>query len=400
MKKRKKIVWYSLIILVTCMPFGMNDEAQTIEEVEIGKDTVSEEDVMQYGVNLFDWDSIEALQNELSSAMPEDVSFDLKTAMEKMIKGEAKFSVNTIIEYILKLLFNEISVFIQLGARFVLIVLLCNLLQTLSSSFKSKNTSKVAFFVCYMTILLSVVQSFRVMIELAITVIDQMTRLMLVCIPMLLAFMATSGFNITAGSMAPVIVSALNLMTYLIKVIVLPCTISVVVLEIVSSMSEEFKVNKLVGTFYKWIKWGLRTILGASVGLLGLYRLIMPGVDTTLKQATVKFSSAFIPVVGNAVGGTIDFIAKCSSLIKNGFAAGVMIWILILISIPLIKIFVYACVYQVAGAVIEPLGDKKMAAIATKLAKGCQFIMSSVGIIALFCICALVICMSITSNGV
>ncbi|MBQ1274524.1 MAG: stage III sporulation protein AE [Cellulosilyticum sp.] len=400
MKKRKKIVWYSLIILVTCLTFGMNVEAQTIEEVEIGKDTVSEEDVMQYGVNLFDWDSIEALQNELSSAMPEDVSFDLKTAMEKMIKGEAKFSVNTIIEYILKLLFNEISVFIQLGARFVLIVLLCNLLQTLSSSFKSKNTSKVAFFVCYMTILLSVVQSFRVMIELAITVIDQMTRLMLVCIPMLLAFMATSGFNITAGSMAPVIVSALNLMTYLIKVIVLPCTISVVVLEIVSSMSEEFKVNKLVGTFYKWIKWGLRTILGASVGLLGLYRLIMPGVDTTLKQATVKFSSAFIPVVGNAVGGTIDFIAKCSSLIKNGFAAGVMIWILILISIPLIKIFVYACVYQVAGAVIEPLGDKKMAAIATKLAKGCQFIMSSVGIIALFCICALVICMSITSNGV
>lgn len=400
MKKRKKIVWYSLIILVTCLTFGMNVEAQTIEEVEIGKDTVNEEDVMQYGVNLFDWDSIEALQNELSSAMPEDVSFDLKTAMEKMIKGEAKFSVNTIIEYILKLLFNEISVFIQLGARFVLIVLLCNLLQTLSSSFKSKNTSKVAFFVCYMTILLSVVQSFRVMIELAITVIDQMTRLMLVCIPMLLAFMATSGFNITAGSMAPVIVSALNLMTYLIKVIVLPCTISVVVLEIVSSMSEEFKVNKLVGTFYKWIKWGLRTILGASVGLLGLYRLIMPGVDTTLKQATVKFSSAFIPVVGNAVGGTIDFIAKCSSLIKNGFAAGVMIWILILISIPLIKIFVYACVYQVAGAVIEPLGDKKMAAIATKLAKGCQFIMSSVGIIALFCICALVICMSITSNGV
>ena len=93
------------------MTFGMNVEAQTIEEVEIGKDTVSEEDVMQYGVNLFDWDSIEALQNELSSAMPEDVSFDLKTAMEKMIKGEAKFSVNTIIEYILKLLFNEITFF-------------------------------------------------------------------------------------------------------------------------------------------------------------------------------------------------------------------------------------------------------------------------------------------------
>lgn len=126
----------------------------------------------------------------------------------------------------------------------------------------------------------------------------------------------------------------------------------------------------------------------------------MPGVDLTVKKATVKFSTAFIPVVGNAVGGTIDFITQGSMLIRNTFSAGIIMWLLILVSIPLIKIFAYVCVYQIAGAIIEPIGDKRMATIATKLGKGCQFIMSSVGIIALFCICSLVICMTISASGV
>lgn len=400
MKKLKKIIWYHLIIVLVFLISDLQIAAQPIEKIEIGTNQVTQDEVIDYGVNLLDWESIEELENELASAMPKDIAFDLKAEMKHMIQGQSGISVNSIINYLAKALFSEMGMFLQLGARFILIVLLCNLLQTLSSSFKSKNTSKIAFFVCYMAILLSVVQSFRVMINLSIAVIDQMSRVMLVCIPILLAFMATSGFNLSAGAMAPVILSALNLMTYLIKTIVLPCIISVVVLEVISTMSEEFKVNKLIGLFYKGIKWGLTSILGVSVSLLGLYRFTMPGVDMTVKEATVKFSSAFIPVVGGAVGGTIEFITKCSVLIKNSFAAGLVMWILILVSIPMIKICSYICIYQIAGAVIEPIGDKKMASIAAKLGKGCQFIMSSVGIIALFCVCALVICMSITSNGV
>ncbi len=407
MKQRKRIIWYSLLVCLAFFSLGLRIEASAIEEVEKieikaqdEEKRISEQQIIDYGINLLDWDSINTLQEELSDAMPKDISFDLKGEMQKLIQGDEQVNVYHILNYIMSVLFNEVGVFVKLGARFILIVLLCNLLQTLSSSFKSKNTSKVAFFVCYMAILLSVVQSFTVMIELATTLIDQVTHLMMVVVPIMLAFMATSGFNLSAGAMAPVIISTLNLMTYLVKVIVLPCIISVVVLEVTSSMSEEFKVNKLVELFYKGIKWGLRSILGISVGLLSLYRFTISGVDATAKNATVKFSSAFIPVVGNAVGGSVEFITNVSTLIKNTFGGSVIIWILILASIPMIKILAYVCVYQIAGAVIEPIGDKKMASIATKLGKGCQFIMSSVGIVVLFGICAIAICISISAAGV
>lgn len=406
--KLKKMGWYCIIIVIFFLLSGMTLKAEnlvgqssqmkSLEEAQEETQQVSE--VIHYGMNLLDWESIEQLEEELQVAMPNDISFHLKEEMGKLLSGQNKLSVTSVMIYIVKSLFNEAGIFIQFGARFVLIVLLCNLLQTLSSSFKSKDTAKIGFFVCYMVILLSVVQSFEVMIRLAVEVIDHMTQVMLICIPILLAFMATSGFNLSAGAMAPVIVTSLSLMSYFIKIIVLPCIISVVVLEIMSAMSEEFKVDKLVGLFYKGIKWVMRSILLMSVSLLGLYRLVMPGVDLTVKKATLKFSAAFIPVVGNAVGGTIDFITQGSMVIKNTFSAGVIMWLLILVSIPLIKIFAYVCVYQIAGAIIEPIGDKKMVTIATKLGKGCQFIMSSVGIIALFCICSLVICMTISASGV
>lgn len=402
--KLKKIGWYCLIIVIFFLLSGMTVKAENLIGEKIQAESLDEErkvnEVIEYGMNLLDWESIERLEQELQAAMPNDISFHLKEEMGKLLSGQNKLSVTSVLTYIVRSLFNEAGVFIQFGARFVLIVLLCNLLQTLSSSFKSKDTAKIGFFVCYMVILLSVVQSFEVMIRLAVEVIDRMTQVMLICIPILLAFMATSGFNLSAGTMAPVIVTSLSLMSYFIKIIVLPCIISVIVLEIMSAMSEEFKVNKLVGLFYKGIKWVMRSLLLISVSLLGFYRLVMPGVDLTVKKATLKFSTAFIPVVGNAVGGTIDFITQGSMLIKNTFSAGVIMWLLILVSIPLIKIFAYVCVYQIAGAIIEPIGDKKMATIATKLGKGCQFIMSSVGIIALFCICSLVICMTINAAGV
>ena len=401
--KLKKIGWYCFIIVICFLLSSITLKAENLVEKESPIGNLEEEqenEIIHYGLNLLDWESIEQLEEELQDAMPSDISFHLKEEMGKLLSGQNELSVTSILTYIVRSLFNEAGIFIKFGARFVLIVLLCNLLQALSSSFKSKDTAKIGFFVCYMVILLSVVQSFEVMIRLAIEVIEHMTQVMLICIPILLAFMATSGFNISAGTMAPVIVTSLSLMSYFMKIIVLPCIISVVVLEIMSVMSEEFKVNKLVGLFYKGIKWVMRSILLVSVSLLGFYRLVMPGVDLTVKKATVKFSTAFIPVVGNAVGGTIDFITQGSMLIKNTFSAGVIMWLLILVSIPLIKIFAYVCVYQIAGAIIEPIGDKRMATIATKLGKGCQFIMSSVGIIALFCICSLVICMTISASGV
>ena len=137
-------------------------------------------------------------------------SFSLKEEVTALVKGEAHFSVEYVLEKIGALFLEEIGLFIGFGARFILIVLLCNLLQTLSSAFKSKNTMQIGFFVCYMVILLSVVQSFAVMVQLARQTIDLLQKIMFVCIPIVLAFMTSTGYAVSAAAMAPVIITSLS----------------------------------------------------------------------------------------------------------------------------------------------------------------------------------------------
>ena len=386
----KKILLRIGIILIAFFCCNLNLKAEDVQ--------VQKEEVLEYGMNLFDWSVIGELENKLKAEAPQLNQFHLKEAMTKLMSGQADLSLDNILRQIGHLFLGEIGLFLKLGARFLLIVILCNLLQTLSSAFKSKDTIKVSFFVCYMAILLSVIQSFVAVIQIAHQTIDQMLQVMYICIPALLAFMSTTGYAVSAAAMAPVIITGLSLATYVIKVLVLPCIIWVIVLEVVSSMSEEFKVDQFIKLFYKGIKWALRGILILSIGILSIYRLTLPLADMTVKRAALKFSTAFIPVVGNAVSGVAEFLMGCSGLLKNTFSAGVIIWLLILVSIPLIKIFSYVVVYQVAGAVIEPLGDKKMATVAHKLGRGCEFIMSAVGIVALLCVCSLAICMSVGFN--
>lgn len=356
---------------------------------------LNEQEVFDYSMSLFNWDSINTLQEELKSALPEGSTFNLQDEVTKLLSGEEHFDLNYILKMLGDMLFNELGLFIKLGTRFVLIVLLCNLLQALSSSFKSKETTKICFFVCYLIIIYSVIQSFVVMVELALHTIDYMRDVMLVCIPTLLAFMTTMGYMTSSSAMAPIIMSAIYLVTGIIQNIVLPCIISVMLLEILSTMSESFKIDKMIKLFYRGIKWGLGSIFTISLSLLGVYRMTLPYLDVTVKKAALKLTTAFVPVFGNAANGALEFITACSALVKNTFSISIIIWLVILASVPLIKVLAYTLIYQFAGAVIEPIGDKKMANIATKLSKGCEFIMSAVGIVMLLCIAVLMICMSV-----
>ena len=401
-KNRKIYILFILILVTTFSDYSIRasdtnntESITTTEDQHLKTRSETEGQILDEAMSLFDWEAIHSLENKLKNEVPEGIEFDIKQTVTDIMSGKLKLSVEQVIFMIGKLLFGEIGAFLNIGARFFLIVLLCNLLETLSSSFKSKDTLKVGFLVCYITIILSVIQSFVVLIEIATSAIDHLSSIMYICIPMLLAFMGTTGYAVSAAAMAPVIISGLSIITYFTKVFILPLIIWLIILELVSSMSETFKVDQFIKLFYKFVTWTLGTISVLSLGILGIYRLTLPLADVTVKKAALKFSTAFIPIVGSVASGTAEFLMGCSELIKNAFSAGVIVWLLIIVSIPLIKILAYVLVYQIAGAIIQPLGDKKMATVAQKLGKGCQFIMSVVGIIALLCVCSLAICMSV-----
>lgn len=359
---------------------------------------LSAEGVLQTQFDLLNWEEIKELEDQLKQSVPYMKDFDLSEQVAKLIMGEERFSLEEIMMQIGQLFVKEFSTYLRIILRFILIVILCSILQILGQSFQSQNTTKAAFLVCYMLVIYTLTQSLFVIVELAQSTISHLFQMMQVTLPTLLAFMAVSGYVTSSSALAPIIIGAFNVMTFFIQKILLPIIVSIVVLQVVSTMSEEIKVDKLVSLFYKAMKWLLRGTLILSVAIMGIYKMTLPYVDVAIKKGAINLSTAFIPIVGDASRGALEFIMSCSALIKNAFAIGVIIWVILIAAIPLIKILSHVILYHIASAMIQPLGDKKMAEIATILAKGCEFILSAVSIVVVLTIASMIICASIGTS--
>lgn len=374
---------------------GQEKAAQgSVESVE----TFSEEQiqsVLKQQFDILNWGEIESLEEELKQSVPYLEDFDLSSQVLKLISGEERFSIQEVMAQIGQLFVNEFNTYFKIIIRFILIVILCSILQILSKSFQSQNTAKAAYLVCYILVIFTLSQSLMMLVQVAQKTITQLYEIMQVTLPTLLAFMAVSGYITSSSALAPVIIGTFNIMTFIIQKLVLPMLVAVIVLHVVSTMSEEIKVDKFIDLFYKGIRWGLRGIIVISVAIMGIYKMTLPYIDVALKKGAINVSTAFLPIIGDASKGAIEFILSCSALIKNAFAIGVIIWVVLIAAIPLMKIFIHVIMYNVVGALIQPLGDKKMTEIAGVLAKGCEFILSAVGVVVVLTIASMIICASI-----
>ncbi|OOB77660.1 MAG: hypothetical protein BEN19_01550 [Epulopiscium sp. Nuni2H_MBin003] len=361
-------------------------------------DSINADEVIRIQLEMFNWEEIEKLEQQLQQSVPELSEFDLREEVSLILSGQSRWQLGDILGFIVNRLLGEFFTYISVVIRFILIIIVCNILSNLSSAFESDNTTKVAFFVCNIVVLYSLMQSLILVVDLAYSTIETLQSIMLVILPTILAFMASSGYIATSAALSPIIVTGLTVITFVIQNLMLPSVVGIIVLQVISNMSDEFKIDKFIQLYYKISKWMLKTIFFASIALMGIYRMSLPFVDTTMKRVGVTLSAKFIPILGSAVSGAIDMIIGISGMIKNAFGFGVIVWIVLLVSMPLIKMLAYTLLYYFAGAIIEPIGDKKMANIATDIAKGCEFVMSIVGVVAILCTLAVAICMSIGAS--
>ena len=183
--------------------------------------------VLESQFNLFDWDHLDMIEEGLKENAPYLNNFNLEEEVKNLVTGNSEFSLEYVLSKVGTLFVSELGTYLKLIARFVLIAIMCTLLQTLSSSFKSQQTTKAAFFVCYMMVILIISQSLFVVIGLAQNVINNLSAIMGAALPTLLAFMAISGYITSSSALAAVMIAVVNMMTWLVNNLVLPVVVKI-----------------------------------------------------------------------------------------------------------------------------------------------------------------------------
>lgn len=297
--------------------------------------------------------------------------------MDMLVPGGKDFSPKTILRGLIRFFFHEVLVNGKLLATIVILTVFSMILESLQSAFERKNVSKIGYAICYMVLIVIAINSFSVAIGYAKDAISSMIHFMVAMVPLLLTLLASMG-NITSVTVIhPLIVFMINTMGTAIYYIVFPLLFFSVVLYIVSSLSDKYKVTQLA----KLMQKAAITIMGVMVTIfLGVLSVtgISGAVTDGVGIRTAKYITGnFVPVVGRLFTDASDTVIGASLLVKNAVGLAGVVIIIFLCAFPAIKILTMALIYNVSSAVLQPLGDSPIIKTLDTIGKSLMYVFAA-----------------------
>ncbi len=321
----------------------------------------------------------EGLVKEYGGFLPESQ----KGSLVEFIKGEKKFSLKEWLTGFLKYMFHEFLANGKLLGMLILLTVFSMFLQSLQNSFEKSSISKIAYAIVFIVLIIIALNSFHVVVNYTIETINTMISFILALVPLLLALMAGSGGFVSAAFFHPVILFLMNVCGLFVQYLVLPLLFISALLNITSTLSENYKVTQLGNLFRNW-----------SIGLLGLFATVFLGVISVqgassavtdgIALRTAKFITGnFIPVIGRLFTDATDTIVSASVLLKNTVGIAGVVILMLIVAFPAIKILMVAFIYKFAAAILQPLGGGPVIKCLDIISKSVVYVFASLAIVSL-----------------
>ncbi|MBE3584702.1 MAG: stage III sporulation protein AE [Thermoanaerobacter sp.] len=325
-------------------------------------------------------DYINTLDAEIKEALP---GFHFKEMVIKLVNGELDLSPGEILKDLFSYLFREVVANSALLGKLVVLAVICVILQNFSTAFDRGTTGQLTHMVTYLVLVTIAIGSFALAVQTGREVVDKMVTFMQALMPVLLTLLVALGGVATAAVFHPVILVSITLIGTLIKNLVLPLVFFSAVLGLVSHLSPRFKVSGLAGLL-RGVAVGILGIMGTVfLGLLAVQGVAGAVGDGVILR-TAKFSiDAFIPVVGGMFSDALEAVISSSLLIKNAVGIAGVVAVVMIMTLPLVKLISLAFIYKLAAALIQPVDDSQVVSCLADMGNNIIFIFATVATVGL-----------------
>jgi stage III sporulation protein AE len=297
--------------------------------------------------------------------------------MDLLKPGENGFGLKSIGAALGKFFLHEVLVGGKLLASIVILTVFSMVLESLQGAFERNNVSKVAYAIAYLVLLLIAVNSFSVAIGYAKSAITSMIHFMIAMIPLLLAMLGAMGNIASVAVLHPLIIFMIHTVGTLIYTVVFPLLFFSAILHIVSSISDKYKVTQLANLLRRI---GV-TLLGIMVTVFLGVISVQGGTGAVTDGVTIRtakyVASNFVPVVGRLFTDASDTVIGASLLVKNAVGIAGVIIIVFLCAFPALKIMALALIYNVAAAVMQPLGANPITSCLATIGKSLVYVFAA-----------------------
>lgn len=311
--------------------------------------------------------------------------------VDMMIPGRGGFSIQAIFKALLSFLFHEIMYNGKLLATIIILTVFSMILETMQSAFEKKAVSKVAYSICYMVLIVIAINSFSVAIHYAKDAIASMIDFMIAMIPLMLTLLASMGNVTTVSVMHPLIVFMIHTVGTLVYTVVFPLLFFSAVLHIVSSLSDKYKVTQLANLLRNGSMVVLGFLLTVFLGVISVQGATSSVTDGVTLRTAKYVTGNFVPVVGKMFSDAADTVAGASLLVKNAVGLSGVVIILFLCAFPALKILTLALIYNLAAAIMQPLGKSPITSCLETIGKSMIYVFAALAAVSLMFFLAITI---------
>lgn len=258
---------------------------------------------------------------------------------------------------LLQFFLHEVLYSGKLLVTIVLLTVFTMILETMQTAFERNAVSKVAYAIAYMVLIILAVNSFRTATSYAEEAIANMVQFMLAMIPLLLTLLAGTGSFSTVAMLHPLIVFMIHAVSTFIHLFVFPLLFFSAILHLVSSITDRYKVTQLANLLRNVAVGGMGIILTVFLGVISIEGATGAIADGVGLQTAKFVTGNFVPVVGHMISDAADTVLSASLLVKNAVGLAGVIMLLFLCAFPALKVMTLALIFNVSGAVLQPLGD-------------------------------------------
>lgn len=308
-------------------------------------------------------DHIDADTEEASRLMPD---FDFREAAKEIEKGGRATDLKSFWNNILLFLKDEFTGNLSLIGGIIVIVVLSGILSGLEKGFGKGGVRNVSFFICYLASLGAALTAFGNAADRGLSAVRSMNVFINSVIPFVGTMLLSSG-SVATAALQPGLLAATAASSALINTVGIPALYISLALTFAGNISENVPVGKLGKLIRKtalWIVCGSMTLFSAIMAISGFGAGTLDGV--TVKTAKFAVSST-VPVLGSMLSEAAEAVAAGAVLIKNAAGAAGVIFIIIVMLYPVLKIVALRLGLSLAAALTEPVADKRIITVLSEI---------------------------------
>lgn len=367
----KKTIQLLLVLIILLFTSTIYSEEEPLLEILINSQ-----------IDKLDMEDLQIIVRDINRET-EDILPDigLKETIVSIAKGEDSISFKTLSEGVISYFLRELRQNLKILSQILFLSIICSVLKNIQSAFENEIVGELSFYVCYLVLIGLSINSFMITIDIASTAINNMVFLMQALLPALMVLLLAIGGISSSSLFQPLILGSINVVSALMKDLVLPLILISSVMGIGSNISEKLQISKLS----EFIRKGVLYTIGISITLFMGIMTIKGAVGSKIDGLTIrtaKFAvNKFVPVVGSFLSDTMETVVGCSMVIKNAVGVFGLLTLFLISIVPIIKIISLILIYKFTIVIIEPIANTRIVNCLCDISKSLTLVLATVAIV-------------------